>query len=116
MDHRMTEMGMSESAQRTPRPSLLDIAKIDGSWAQVVGAGNRVNYLQTRKSVQINWDDYTLVQRWGQVVKLLQERYGQNFTRQEIANIHWGPEQAGNPELKRLVTVFGEYMKKQHKR
>lgn len=99
------------SKEHAPRPALLDIVKLDGRWAQVIVGGGYVNYLSENQVREIEWNEYTFKKRWGLSVDTLIE-LGQSFTQKEVDNIHWGPEEIQHPQLKRQVTVFGEYQSK----
>lgn len=94
----------------TSRPELLDIIKIDGRWAQVRGGRSYIKYLDDGSTVPIDWDDFKLIERIHGAVKFIKNQEG--FSKEEIANIHWGPEQEQNPALKEEATVFGKFEKK----
>ena len=98
-------------------PSTLDIIKIDNHWAQIASCSERdeaytLIFLKNKQVAQnINLKKYKLVKEYRQTVKRVMGQ-GENFTPSELEAIRWGPEQEKNPELKLLVTVFGEYEKK----
>lgn len=96
----------------TPRPGLLDIVRVDDLWAQVKGGRGYITILATGMTEAIDWDRYTLVKSWGgSSVMVLRRHYGQEFTLEEIANIHWGADN-GDLKLKEYVSVFGEFVSK----
>lgn len=97
--------------EKTPRPNLLDVAKVDGRWVQVGGGGNLIVYLDDGKVDQINWNDFVLKKDWGgRAVKYIKE--AANISVEEISQIHWGPEEEEHPYLKEQVRVFGEFEKR----
>ena len=95
-----------------PRP--LDIIKIDGRWAQIIHIGegpnhrSRIRYLDDMSSSEVYLSLYALKKIYNVGVNLAVEA-GLEFTRTELKNIYWGSEEAKHPELKLIVTVFGEY-------
>lgn len=102
--------GSVPEKEATPRPNTLDIVKINGRWAQT--NGNMVKYLDDGCEVSIDWSSFNFVKDWaGHTVGLLMEQ-GQSFTPNEVAMVHWGPEQEEYPDLKKEVSVFGEYTSK----
>ncbi len=104
-----------ESTEPTPRPNLLDVVKIDGHWAQVVGGGKLLLYLDDKSTESIDWNDFKFTKDWkGLPVSFVRESV--DFTEKELKRIHWGPEQKYNPSLREEVSVFGEFEKKPSKR
>ncbi|MFA6095111.1 MAG: hypothetical protein WC757_04505 [Candidatus Paceibacterota bacterium] len=99
-----------ESIEETPRPNTLDIVKIDGRWAQ--SNGNIIVFLDDGSGVFINWNDFSLIKKYECTVGALMLKKEESFTDAEIESIHWGPEQNQYPHLKKAVTVFGEYERK----
>lgn len=97
----------------TARPELLDVVKIDGRWAQVKAGGDHVTYLDDGTTELKNWDEYKVTTDFmSRSIALLEKQGLIDFTDQELANVHWGSEQELNPELKKQVRVFAEYIKK----
>jgi hypothetical protein len=93
-------------------PSLLDVVKIDGRWAQVMGGGGYVRFLDGKKFQEVDWDNYTLTKRFHSNVKNLQEIHGERIPEEEARNVHWeSVDQEEHPNLRGEVTVFGEYKK-----
>ena len=93
------------------RPAQLDIVKINGRWAQVVGARGAVKYLNDLTEEQIDWNNYELIKPISQRLKEVLSFGTEKFSGEEIDNIHWGSEQKLYPNLKKQVTVFGEFKK-----
>ena len=104
-----------ESIEQTPRPNLLDVVKIGGRWAQVVGAGNYVKYLDDQSEAEINWDEFQRTKDWERL-SVYHVKKTTNFTPEELGRIHWGPEQEQRPHLRGEVSVFGEFEKKPEKK
>lgn len=104
-----------ESKEQTPRPNLLDVVKIDGSWAQVIWFGNYIKYLDDESKVPINWDDFMLVKDWNGLT-VIEVKESTSFTEKELTHIHWGPEQKQYPYLSGMVCVFGEFEKNPEKK
>jgi len=100
-----------ESIERTPRPNLLDVVKIDGRWAQAVMDGNWIKYLDDQSQVKINWDEFRRTKNWEELPVSMVKKSA-SFTPEELGRIHWGPEQEEYPYLREQVRVFGEFEKK----
>ena len=109
---RIPEIKKFEQQENTPQ--LLDVVKIDGRWAQVI-TEDAVKYLDNQQIEKINWQDYRFqpIKRkdcsectrvW--VNDLLEAR---QISSEEYNNLHWGPEQEKNPNLRDYITVFGEF-------
>lgn len=89
-------------------PNLLDVVKIDGRWAQVVGGGNYVKYLYDATEAGVDWANLRLTKRWD--AQVYSVRKSENFTPEELKNIHWASgEQEKYPHLKEEVRVYGEF-------
>ena len=102
-------------------PSLLDIIKIDGRWAQVMGGGDVVSFFDTEGGYEpIDWSEYDLKEIYGSgsiSVSLLERKYGEAFTPEEVERIQWeSVDQKKYPELKKEVHVFGVYERKKTKK
>lgn len=101
--------------EATWTPELLDVVKIDGRWAQVVGRGDKLTFLSDGTIADVDWSEYVLVKNYkGRAVKLVEEFDGESFTDEEISRIHW---EAGHAEdeakkLAQEVSVFGIFEKK----
>lgn len=94
------------------RPELLDIVKIDDRWAQVVGGGDQVRFLQDGQLVDVNWDDYSFEQNTNRTSLGNLVAFGNaTISEAEIDNIHWQAEKT-SIELKKNVAVFGFFKKK----
>ncbi len=108
---------MNETSQlereRHVEPSVLDIIKVDGRWAQVYSGPGRtqIGYLDDGSKETVDLSDYELVRHTDSHVRL-QQMQGERFTDEEIARIRWGSEQDEHPDLKYEVHVFGEYAKR----
>lgn len=106
-----------EHTKETRGPELLDIVKIDGRWAQVIGSGDMVKFLSTGVAERIDWGTYQLVKAYkGRAVKLVEELDGEIFSPDEIVAIHWGADVVDPAErirMAREVSVFGVFEKKQ---
>ncbi len=103
-----------ESTEPTPRPNLLDVVKIDGRWAQTILGGECVRYLDDDSKVFINWDDFIFVKDW-KTLPVWKVKESTSFTKKELRQIHWGPEQEKHPYLREAVRVFGEFEKRDRK-
>ncbi len=102
---------IQEFGEKTPHPNLLDIAKIDGRWTQIIGSGNCIRYLDDKSEVEINWDEFQFIKDWiGLPIKAVKQ--STNFTPEELGRVHWGSEQEKIPLLREVVSVFGEFEKK----
>ena len=97
---------------QTKKPNLLDIARIDERWVQVCFDRCHIMYLNNSSFKRINWNDYKLVRSLPGLSVGYLIQHGERFTNQEVANIHWGPEDKEHPNLKLEVRVFGEYLRK----
>lgn len=103
---------------RKQNPNCLDIIRLEGKWAQVIGlAGNKadVKYLDDCSHMHIDLQDYQLTNIFDKPISLLEEALGfENLlTVEEIENTQWSPEQQQYPHLKKYITVFGEYVRKE---
>ena len=104
------EKNLKEDSNKLP--GTLDIVKINGRWAQVYcPAMGRIRFLDNNLGVIISWEDYKMIRSFaGWPVYLLKGL--EYFAPEEILNIRWGPEQAADPYLKEVVSVFGAYVSK----
>ena len=93
-------------------PSLLDVVKIDGRWAQVRAGGRSILFLDSGEAKQINWSEYDLKKYVHQAMHYLPE--SKELTPDELMRIHWGPEQETKPSLKLQCTYFGDFKSKEH--
>lgn len=92
------------------RPHLLDVVKVNGRWAQVQFAGNHITYLSDGVMDEIDWKNYVLKKDWkGLSVSTVKKV--EVFSDEEIAQIHWDPEEKEHPKLKEQVSVYGEFEK-----
>jgi hypothetical protein len=108
----MPEKPTSPEQHETQIPNQLDIVKINGRWAQIGGMSNNITrYLDDNSTEEVNWDDFNFERIGLSVFDAIDVR-GEIFTDTETDNIHWGPEEIKNPDLKMEVWVFGEYTKK----
>jgi hypothetical protein len=101
-----------DTQQRTRipvRPKLLDVIRIDSRWAQVIGGGRHIKYLENQTIEEIDWRNYKMTRRFNCSVGLLEAVHGITPSPLEIVNVHWGSEQEEHPELKEDVSAFGEY-------
>ncbi|TSC60148.1 MAG: hypothetical protein LiPW15_26 [Parcubacteria group bacterium LiPW_15] len=110
------EFSESEKENQEELPATLDVVKIDGRWAQVVGSrdGDKrfvIKFLDNEKIDDVDLAEYDLTRRFDMVVSRLKEFCGEELPKEQAKKVHWGPEQVENPELRGLVTVFGEYKK-----
>ncbi len=109
---------IEQKESQTPRPSLLDVVKVDGRWAQVVPGLDSIAFLDEKTGDKfqvihkINWDDYEFERLNDRYVSDLMEQ--SKMTKDEYEKIHWGHEQQEHPEAKGYVVVFGEYRKKKN--
>ncbi len=105
-----------QKESQTQHPSLLDVVKIDGKWAQVIPRLDRIAFLDEKKGEkynvihEINWDDYGFKKLDTICVTDLLE--SGKISDEDFNKVHWGHEQKANPNLRGYVTVFGEYKKK----
>lgn len=102
----------NESPAETPQPNELDLVKINGRWAQVISAGQRVKYLDDLKTEVIDWNDYKVLRSFNLPIWGIELLYGEKLTGEEMQNVRWGPEETAQPELKKNVRVFGALVKK----
>jgi len=100
-----------ENKENLKLPSLLDIVKIDGRWAQVRAGGNTVLFLDDGDAQPIDWDDYELDRHDGRA--LIYTKESLELEPEEILRIHWGPEEKIKPSLKLECTYFGDFIKKE---
>jgi hypothetical protein len=97
-------------------PATLDVVKIDGRWAQVVGSKDGsaevvIKFLDNDEVAGLDLGDYELTRRFNMVVAHLKQFFGEELPKGQAEKVHWGPEEIEKPELRGLVTVFGEYKK-----
>lgn len=113
----MMEDFETKNSNERARPELLDVVKIDGRWAQVIIGGDTVSFLDTGEKEPIDWSEYELtnVFRGAIAISDIMKLPEQEFTKEEIERIRWGPEEKKHPELKLEVRVFGEYVGKKEK-
>ncbi len=115
------EMPKSEGRDVGFQPwfSMLDIVKIDGRWAQIVGGlthrgdadGQSVIFLddKSRTLAYVDFREYKLDRHL--------DRYVKNFlatgemSPEEFKNVYWDSDNIGT-DLALDVTVFGEFSKK----
>jgi hypothetical protein len=105
-----------EVLEQAPCPSLLDVIRINGRWAQVGPSLDTINFLDdnNRTMHQIDWNAYKLTRKYKGVKVAMYRRFEpEAMTNTEAENIYWGEEQKENPDLKKLVAVFGEYERKE---
>ena len=119
MSEKLKPIENRELAEPTPRPSLLDVIKIDGRWAQVILGGDTVRYLDDKSETRINWDDYNChffdkykkankTNIW--VKDLVEEN---QITKDEYETVVWGSiNESPTEHNKVFVTVFGVYTRK----
>jgi hypothetical protein len=106
---------LEQRESRTSRPSLLDLVKVDGRWAQVGPGPDSIAFLDEKTGKQyhvaheINWDEYEFVPLNEHFVGDLVDQ--SKISLDDYNKIVRGPEQDQYPKLKRDVTVFGEYKK-----
>ncbi|MDP1689412.1 MAG: hypothetical protein Q8L47_04800 [bacterium] len=93
-------------------PSLLDIVKLDGRWAQVRAGGRSILFLDSGETKQIDWGQYELNKYVHQAMHYLPE--SKELTHDELMRIHWGPEQEAKPSLKLQCTYFGDFSSKKN--
>lgn len=102
---------LPESVEEAPRPNELDIVKINGRWAQVISAGERVKYLDNLETEEIEWSDYKLTRSYKSLPMHAIIDWGwDTFTETEIQNTHWAKGDLDS--LKKHVSVFGVFVKK----
>ncbi len=110
------EFSENEIENQEEFPATLDVVKIDGRWVQVVGSKDGsgevvVKYLDNDEVTGLNLADYELTRKFNMVVAHLRQFFGEELPEREAEKVHWGPEEIEKPELRGLVTVFGEYKK-----
>lgn len=110
------EFSGNEKENQEKLPATLDVVKIDGRWAQVVGTKDGsgevvVKFLDNDEVAGLDLTDYELVRKFNMVASHLKQFFGEELPKDQAEKVHWGPEEIENPELKGLVTVFGEYKK-----
>jgi hypothetical protein len=95
------------------KPALLDIIRLDGSWAQMGGSRTAI-YLKNRSCIEVDFGKYKIIKDYCSMpVWYVTRHQGAVFSDGEMANIRWGPEQEKHPELKAQVSVFAEYVRKE---
>ncbi|MEK7067184.1 MAG: hypothetical protein AAB950_00060 [Patescibacteria group bacterium] len=106
-----------KETKELPWYSMLDVVKIDGRWAQIVGGlidknedrKQAVHYLDDNSSAYVQFNDYELTkQLHSHVSEML--RKGE-LSQAEFKYVHWDSENIGT-DLAKNVTVFGEFEKK----
>ncbi len=110
------EFSESEKENQEEFPATLDVVKIDGRWAQVAaskaGGGEVVvKFLDNDEVAGLDLADYELTRKFNMVVSHLRQFFGEELPKEQAEKVHWGPEETEKPELRGLVTVFGEYKK-----
>ena len=107
----------NEISEPAPRPSLLDIIRIDGRWAQIGPSQDTFSFLDDhgRAMQSMNWNEYRLVRKYNGVQVGTYRRFEPDqMSDEDFENIVWGEELKDNPHLRKLVTVFGEYERKEN--
>lgn len=110
------EFSENEKENQEEFPANLDVIKIDGRWAQVAASKADsgtvlIKFLDNDEVADLDLADYELTRRFNMVVSHLKQFFGEELPKEQAAKVHWGPEEAEKPELRGLVTVFGEYKK-----
>jgi len=98
--------------EETLQPKLLDVIKINGSWAQIAsinGPFMTIIHLNDKRHERVCLNDYKIINKFED--KVVRDLEG-SLSKTEVDNIRWGPEQEKSPFLKKLVTVFGEFLEK----
>lgn len=125
-------MGEKESGQyiekdhKKFRPALLDVINIDGRWAQVGPASDKIRFLDERvqdknKTHIVNWDEYEFEFVFPDKLKIQYQASVQDLlnkgmiSQKEFDVVHWGPEQEEHPYLRGQVSIGGVYKKKEPK-
>ena len=103
------------SPLETKRPDIMQLAKIDGRWAQVVGGGDHATFLDDGETVEIDWNHYQLIQPIDLSLETLMKTHEEFFheellTSEEFDRIHYAGSES-DPILKQQVRVSGEYKK-----
>lgn len=111
------EKSPAESGPAEPWFAILDIVKIDGRWAQIVGGLRNKNiegeqlvrYLEDNSTAYINFAEYQLSKiRDTMVADILKAG---ELSDKQFKNIHWDENNIGT-EMSLWVHVFGEFEKK----
>ena len=94
----------------TPRPSLLDIIKLEDRLAQVVGGGDIIRYLDDKTIAEVNWNEYEYEEAKPPYVWALLDN--KEMSDSEYLAIHWDSSTEEPSQVKQHVTFFGRYKKK----
>src|SRR3989344_6573006 len=98
-------------------PDTLDVIKINGRWAQFFHTGmfgdehgNKeaymlVKWLDSRESEHILIKDVKGKSYFAKIVRDIKDQ----LSEVEYSTIHWGPEEKEDPNIRDLVTVWGEF-------
>ena len=96
----------------TSKPSILDVIKINGRWAQM-HSENLLRFLDDLSWARVDLGGSFVLEKSHKSAPVVDLRkQGVYFSPEELEHIRWGPEQAENPYLKQEVRVFGEYRAK----
>jgi hypothetical protein len=99
-----------------PRPTTLDIVKVDGRLYQSLGSDDSEFTALDLSNMQLshfNFDDYNLDKIYDMPIGDLMETGEMDASDSQIDNIHYDSRNKNNHDAKKWgVTVFGEYTKK----
>jgi|GEM_PF-1953155 len=117
MQNNNEKIFFKKTVEQTPHPNLLDVVKIDGRFAQVLGGGNYIKYLDDKSISSINWEEYFFKKftdnnhyRDKLYVSDLLEKKLISF--EEYMSVHWNEDKKEDIDNKRNVIFFGIYKKK----
>lgn len=100
-----------ENLKETLRPNMLDIIRINGRWAQIIGGGGLIKFLDEENEKifhQINWDQYKLIKKYESSIGVFKEVYPDQITNKEISRAHYSDNER-DFKHNLLIRLFGEY-------
>lgn len=95
-------------------PDTLDVIKINGRWAQVIGGlfhDCGIKYLKDGSMENVDLNDYKFSPLKETLVEDLLESPNGEFGDEEFENVYFDADTAKDYNAKMEVTVFGEFLK-----